>query len=308
MAELIKLNCPNCGKELDIPEDLGEFSCLYCGQRSNTARLLSLKLQGDEELVSRLEEVRERLVGAVTRYPDHYRKISKKEFFVTFDAYESDNRGLLKEMNVLLARYPAEMEKHLKTLCEGLVDGLEEHMLGDKRWKHKSKQSHVIFEVKVVLAIFLTPLARKLKLECAEPFRKQLHDSWMARYPKENWEPGDYDVLAKGFKKTKWCYITTATCQREGKPDNCPELTAFRAFRDGWLTEHGGGELIAEYYDKAPAIVACIDLCDDPRQRYEEIRRRWLAPCYEALREGRMEACKESYVSMVRELEGRYLN
>ncbi|MBO2526952.1 MAG: hypothetical protein CW335_02045 [Clostridiales bacterium] len=39
MAELIKGNCPNCGKPLEIPAELEEFSCLYCGERSKTADL-----------------------------------------------------------------------------------------------------------------------------------------------------------------------------------------------------------------------------------------------------------------------------
>lgn len=308
MAEMIKLTCPNCGKELEIPEGLEEFSCLYCGTRSNTAQLLKPKREVPEDLEARMADVQKRLPGTVTRYPDYYKKISKKDFFASFEAYESDNRSLLKELDALVTVHPDGMEACLKKVCEEFLDALEGHVMGDKRWKHKSSRSQILFEVKVVLAIFLTPLVRKMKLESAEPFRRQLHESWMARYPKEPWEPGDYDVLASGYKKTKWCYITTATCQREGKPDDCAELTAFRAFRDGWLTEHGGEALIAEYYEKAPAIVACIDLCDEPKARYEEIRQKWLAPCYEALREGRMEDCRESYISMVRELESRYLN
>lgn len=308
MAEMMKLTCPNCGKELEIPGELDEFSCLYCGTRSSVAELANSKAETPENFEERLADVQARLPGTVTRYPNHYKKLEKKDFFVTFEAYEVDNRELLKELDALAVVHPEGMEACIEKVCEDFLDALEKHMLGDKRWKHRSKQSQVIFEIKVVLAIFLTPLVRKMKLSMAESFRKRLHTSWKVRYPKENWEPGDYDVLAGGYKKRKLCYITTATCQSEGKPDDCPELMAFRAFRDGWLTEQGGEELIARYYDMAPAIVACIDLCDDSEKCYEEIRQRWLAPCYEALRQGRMEDCREEYISMVRTLEHRYLS
>ena len=33
MVEMITRLCPHCGKELQVPEELQEFSCLYCGQR-----------------------------------------------------------------------------------------------------------------------------------------------------------------------------------------------------------------------------------------------------------------------------------
>ena len=121
----------------------------------------------------------------------------------------------------------------------------------------------------------------------------------MRRWPKERWTPGDYDTLVGGFKKRKFCFITTATCQNEGKPDDCAELTAFRAFRDGWLTEHDGAALIERYYDVAPGIVACLDLCGDADEGYAEVRRRWLAPCYEALREGRYADCRADLLTLL---------
>lgn len=301
---MMKLTCPSCGKELEIPEGLEEYSCLFCGSRNRVAPTPALEAPAD--FSGRWAELKASLPGTVTGYPEHYKKLSKKDFFNTFEAYENENRSLLKEMDALLSVHPQGAELGAGELCASFMDALEAHMTGNKRWKRNKSQ--VFFETKVVLAIFLTPLARKLKLDHAETFRRGLHKAWMERFPKENWEPGDYDVLASGYKKFKWCYITTATCRSEGKADDCAELMSFRAFRDGWLTEQGGQALIEEYYDKAPAIVACIDLCDDAQRRYDEIRQSWLQPCYEALQEGRMADCRDSYVAMVRTLENRYLS
>ena len=65
--------------------------------------------------------------------------------------------------------------------------------------------------------------------------------------------------------------------------------------------------MIEKYYEIAPAIVTCIDLCDDGKARYAEVRERWLTPCYEALREERYADCRDTYVDMVQTLENRYL-
>ena len=88
---------------------------------------------------------------------------------------------------------------------------------------------------------------------------------------------------------------------------DCAELTAFRAFRDGWLRQRPDGpERIAEYYAVAPSIVAGVEYCDDAPARYAEIRSRWLGPCYAALQRGEMERCYDTYRDMVQTLQERY--
>lgn len=297
MAETIKLNCTNCGRELDIPSELEEFSCMYCGQRLCKSELLRPRTDAHEAEVT----LRERLPETITRYPDYYQKITRKDFEPAFDAYEAENRELL----LLLDDVPAE---RLPSLCTSLLDALDRHMQSDKRWNSKSRRSQVIFETKLVLAVFFCPLVKKLGLRCAESFCTELHTQWISRLPKENWLPGDYQVLVDGFRRRKLCFITTATCRSEGKPDDCAELTAFRAFRDGWLSRTADGQaLIDAYYDVAPSIVACIDYCDSPQECYAEIRSRWLTPCYRALCENRDADCRALYVDMVQTLCARYL-
>lgn len=76
------------------------------------------------------------------------------------------------------------------------------------------------------------------KLPSGREFADTLQAVWVERYPKSPFYVGDYETLAGGFRKKKFlglCFITTAVCEAEGKPDDCAELTAFRAFRDGYL-------------------------------------------------------------------------
>lgn len=163
---------------------------------------------------------------------------------------------------------------------------------------------------KIILAIFFVPMVRKLQLPVSEEFVTLLQKKWVGRYPKSPFYLGDYDSISGGFRKKflGLCFITTAVCQELGKPDNCAELTAFRAFRDGYLASQPDGEaLIHEYYNIAPGIVTCINTCSDRHTTYARIREEYLAPCYEDLLAGRNERCKTRYVQMVRDLEQEYL-
>ena len=150
------------------------------------------------------------------------------------------------------------------------------------------------------------------ELPSGREFADTLQAVWVERYPKSPFYVGDYETLAGGFRKKKFlglCFITTAVCEAEGKPDDCAELTAFRAFRDGYLkAQPDGAALIEEYYRIAPTIVMCIDVCGDRDARYAAIREQYLQPCYDALQAGDLAGCKTKYVRMVRDLEREYLS
>ena len=164
---------------------------------------------------------------------------------------------------------------------------------------------------KIVLAIFFVPMVRKQQLPISEEFVTILQKQWVERYPKSPFYLGDYESISGGFRKKflGLCFITTAVCEQEGKPDDCEELTAFRAFRDGYLRACPDGEaLIDEYYSIAPGIVSCINVCENRAEKYAAIREKWLEPCYQDLLAGRQASCKARYVEMVRSLEREYLS
>ena len=177
----------------------------------------------------------------------------------------------------------------------------------EKGWKGKGDME----DEKIILAIFFIPMVRKQNLPVSEEFAAIIQKLWVERYPKSPFYLGDYDSISAGFRKKflGLCFITTAVCQELGKPDDCEELTAFRAFRDGYLRQQPDGEaLIREYYNIAPGIVTCINTCSDRHASYARIREQYLAPCYEDLLAGREESCKVRYVQMVRDLEREYLS
>lgn len=308
MAETRKGNCPHCGKPLEIPAELEEFSCMYCGERMRIAELFAPARCTVCSAEDR-QYLREKLAAAANNYPDYHKRLGKEEFFAAFETYETENRAVFERLQACTPEYDPERGEFLRAVCTDLMDDIEAHMQADPRWEKTARRSEVFFEHKVVLAIFLTACMGKLELTVAEPFSEMLNRLWLERYPKEQWKPGNYETLVGGFKRFKFCFITTATCMSEGKPDDCDELTAFRAFRDGWLRAQPQGESqIAEYYAIAPVIVACVEFCDNSAERYREIRERWLARCYAALQADRPETCYACYADMVTTLKKRYLN
>lgn len=306
MSETVKGICPHCGKLLEIPAGLEKFSCLYCGARMGARELRSMDhCAGPSE--KELNDVEERLLRCVTDYPEYYKKMGKQDYLPAFERYEAENREVFERLSVYAMSCPQGRDAMVKEVVTDFLNRIEVYMQENPRWESKRRRDEVFFETKVVLALYLTPLARKLKLPVSEAFRSELHRQWMQRWPKQVWQPGDYETMVNGFRKLKFCFITTATCCHEGKPDDCAELTAFRAFRDGWLRNSEGGEaLIQEYYALAPAIVACIEYCDDSAECYAKIRSRWLESCYRALREERPADCRRLYVEMVQTLRNTY--
>ncbi|GHU49564.1 hypothetical protein FACS1894200_08330 [Spirochaetia bacterium] len=104
------------------------------------------------------------------------------------------------------------------------------------------------------------------------------------------------------------CFITTAVCGAFNKPDDCYELTQFRAFRDNWLAHQpGGSAIIRRYYDIAPRIVASINAAPNARYIYTAIQRDYLADCLAFIEQGRLDECKAKYTEMVENLEREWL-
>ena len=302
MAEVLKGNCPYCGNELEIPAHLQEFSCLYCGKRSHIDLLRSRQDFNRADLT----ELASQLPQTLKEYTELYKHINKKDYAKYFAAYEAQHDRLLKRLDLVVTSAPEGVEKASAQVVEVFLETLDRELHADKRYGSKMGNSTLLFEIKLVLALFLTPLVRKLHLAMAEPFREELQKQWLARYPKENWKAGDYEEIIGGFRKRRLCYLTTAVCSAEGKADDCAELTALRGFRDGWLKENGGQELIDRYYELAPTLVTIMDHCENSGEVYARLRTQWIDPCLDLLSRGENRACKEKYVSMVEYLQKRY--
>ena len=243
------------------------------------------------------------LISCVTGYPDYNQKITRDLYAPSFDTYRAGCAPVFERLNAAACT-----DEQIAAAADRLLDDLAAAWDGEKS---KTARQHRMTDDKIIVAIFLVPMVRAMELPVSEPFCKALQEKWCTRYPKDPFYLGSYDSIAGGFRKKflGLCFITTAVCQSRGLPDDCAELTAFRAFRDGYLrTCPDGAALIDEYYNIAPGIVACINICGDCDARYDAIRADYLDPCYRDLQAGKLEDCKNRYVRMVRALEKEYLS
>ena len=304
-GERIRGLCPKCGKELEIPGDLAEFSCLYCGARMKIGDLTAngnRQMETCQDPEDCFRQGVEGLVGAVTAYPRIMNHMTRTEFEDFFERYAEENRQAVLDLN---RAAQGAYEETAHRAAEEFQKGVERHL--DRVRKGLTSRDAQRENIKFALCLFLVPAIRREAAEISEPLAAALRQAWMEAYPKSPFELTTYEDLIAGFQRKKLCFITTAVTKSLGKPDDCPELTAFRAFRDGYLMSCPDGErLIREYYDVAPGIVTAISLAGEPGT-FREIWDRYLAPCYEDILSGRNESCKRTYTEMVQALEKKYL-
>ena len=306
--EFILGKCPKCMQELKVPASLAEFSCMYCGARLAQADLLT----GTEEAPAAPDDVSfgaalEGLSGCIRNYRGYHKRVTKTDYEPAFAEYEAGCRNVIVRLDAGVSGLPdSARSAQLRSAAERMLDDL------GADWAARKGSRFLFDEDKYVVALFFVPMVLRQELPSGREFADTLQAVWVERYPKSPFYVGDYETLAGGFRKKKFlglCFITTAVCEAEGKPDDCAELTAFRAFRDGYLKAQPDGEaLIEEYYRIAPTIVMCIDVCGDRAERYAAIREQYLQPCYDALQAGDLAGCKTKYVRMVRDLEREYLS
>ena len=296
--ETITLKCTSCGKEIQVPADLAEFSCLYCGAKHKMAELLPPTQPADEADRACAEA---HLLDCVRDFPNWFKQFNRKKYEPSFRAYAEAIRPCYEAMDRWVCAQPARREALLSAFADSFVAQWEAFQSSRKGRKRLE------FSDKLTLAWFTIPAVRSFGLSISEDFPRILRDKFNARYPDNRFELGTYEEIQGGFRKHGFCFVTTAVCEAEGKPDDCPELTAFRAFRDGWLSEtEQGRSMIAEYYELAPAIVAAMRYGDDEAACCAALRRDWLEPCYGDLRRGDYLACRNRYAAMIRGLKARY--
>ena len=266
MEDMITGLCPQCGHTLHIPAELASFSCMYCGTRLTKEQLAAeppAAQEADEDRAAYYDRAVSRLGWCIKNFGGYQKKIMRDVFFEAFETYETGCAPVIQELARGVA--PERQTQLLGRAAAAMLDELE------AGWQKKGDME----DEKIVLAIFFVPMVRKQQLPISEEFVTILQKQWVERYPKSPFYLGDYESISGGFRKKflGLCFITTAVCQELGKPDDCEELTAFRAFRDGYLRSRPDGEaLIREYYNIAPGIVTCINTCSDRHASYARSR------------------------------------
>ena len=298
--------CPNCGKALEIPDGLEEFSCLYCGERMQLSQLLKEAAAGTDAAED-YDIFRQGALRAAVDYPKSMDNMSKPLFFDYFEKYYAGCSAAFEALDRCARAGDTDRDALAQEAASWLMEQVDEWFRNQKGWKLRPRRSELRDRAKFTIAIFLVPTACRAAPAIGRQFSERLREQWMAKFPESPFELTTYEELVAGFKKTPFCFVTTAVCEFMGRPDDCAMLTDFRAFRDGYLRSRPGGEAeILEYYDIAPGIVIRIDHCEDRAKIYPALYRRYLAPCHEALKAGDDARCHSIYRDMMRELKKIY--
>ncbi len=312
MSEMKNGICPKCKKELSVPADLAEFSCVYCGERIlradwDAAEKAALEQKNATFLpLSALESQLKAFAANLTKCAYQHRKLAedfgkKHDYDKRFDEYSTQYIGLMNDMQrIVNSMLPEDRSKAFPLLGEAFMNEMQ-RVWDETRAKGRTREMD-----RMTIVIFLIPLIRLQGYDWCDDICLAIRDEWVKRYPKEMFHLAAYEDIAGGFRR-RLCFITTAVCENSGKSDDCYELTAFRRFRDEELAKTAEGRaLIDEYYRVAPAIVSCMKYFDDVNTRCREVDETYLTPCLRHIERGEHEACRNLYVKMVKDLEQRY--
>ena len=299
------LRCKSCGKEISVPSELDSFNCVYCGAK--LSRQDYFPVSGQRADPADLEFARSHIFDCIRDYPDYWKNFERQHYAERFRAYRDGIAEPYRVLDRYLCAAPDERQDVLNELAKLFLTEWERYHREDGKRQTKGALEKRMFETKLTLCFIAVPAIRDLGLSIGEDYTAVLRNAFVAAYPKNAFETMTFDELSAGFRKRKLCFITAAVCEAEGKPDDCAELTAFRAFRDGWLSQTPEGRaLVNDYYEVAPSIVQIMKHCDDAQKVCRRLRRQYLEPCYQDLQAGRYSACRDRYVSMVNELRNRY--
>lgn len=96
------------------------------------------------------------------------------------------------------------------------------------------------------------------------------------------------------------CFITTAVCKYDNKPDDCEDLMELRKFRDRYmLKDFSKNNIMHEYYNTAPYLVSKIERHKDKDEIYKTIRDTYIKPAVIACKEMNDTEAERIYTSMM---------
>ena len=297
----ISIKCPNCGKELKVPEDAENIVCMFCAQPIVISAQAGKETGGEEKecALSAVEEAKKALPDEIFTFNISINQMNVKVYPTVFKNFQDIIAPFWPAFNRAAA---LDEEKTIEEISELLFSGYSGQL-----WKSEKKYvSNKFFDCRFTIASLLIPSLLEQKSEAAEKLADVFLAKWNKEYPKRPLGKATYELILKGFKR-KFCFITTAACLALKKGDDCYELNALRNFRDNWLlSTEGGRKKVTEYYLFAPMIVQAINSSGKPKTEYERIWKSYLSPCLGFLEDCQNQRCEQKYESMMYELEKKW--
>lgn len=222
--------------------------------------------------------------------------------------YTSDMESIMEEYGEFLQEM-VQMCEESENMLELAASCIPEYAFSQlETIRSKRKRDIVSFDYNLNMVAYFMPLIGQIESEKTEELIKRMTDVWNEKMPGGKIAYSCYENIRDGFRRSIFCYITTAVCKSLGRPDDCYELNTLRKYRDTYLlaTEEGR-RMVDEYYNIAPTIVKRIDREENAASIYQNIWNTYLSPCIQFIEKGENEKCRDLYADMVRKLEAQYL-
>jgi hypothetical protein len=295
------IECPECSKEIQVPEELESVICTYCGAKFNIA---DYAYDGgmDEACAACYDNAVSILDNRLTLAQDASKVFNLQMYEPAFIRYYNILTGSLDYFDRAYRDYKGDKDKLVADYASEFGRRILENMGQAQKDKNAVMEDYVYLYI-----IFAVPAVMKYEKTYSDKMSDILLDTWNQRYPKRKLSKAGFEKINAGFKK-KWCFITTAVTKTLGLPDDCYELNSFRKFRDEYLAEQPLGRLeIMEYYMTAPSVVEAIDKSPSREQIYRDIWNRHLNQCLRLYEQNHFEQCRQSYEDMMSELREKWM-
>lgn len=212
---------------------------------------------------------------------------------------------LFKDLTDLIENTPEDVRDNVINELASVLPDYVKPIIANSDKKQKDKKE---LNYNLNMAVYIIPALTYSKNPNLEKLAHRTVELWNEKKVVSlTLKYSTYDDIDKGYKK-KLCYITTAVCQNQNKPDDCYELTTLRRYRDHYLMQTEQGKAIVdEYYNVAPGLVMMIDMQENKEQIYHNIYEEYLMPCIHHIEEKRNEECCDLYMQMVNNLKKTYL-
>lgn len=287
--------CSKCHKTFQIPEELDEIICIYCGHKMTVVEAMT------PEPVIDLAFEAEDLVHLMDYNRPVHELFNRSNYDKNFEAVFNQYKNSLGAYEQTYRQMDSDRQPDfVNQTAQAFITG-ENQRLAPLSTKEQKKR---LYQDNVYTALFVIPIIGHYKTIGTDALADELVHLWRETYKEHQITRGHYEEITGGFKKRRFCYITTAVCEGLGKDDHCQEMQILRQYRDHWLLlQEDGPALIDEYYTTAPAIVTHINSSPDKAGICQSIYDTYLLPCIRLINEGEYQKCKQHYITMIRTLQ-----
>ncbi len=252
------------------------------------------------------KEISDQLIQLFDASHKLVKETQRSTYKMDFEDLRNQYKPLIDEIKEMVKSADEDKKDSVIDEIASVIPDYAEAKIAQITNKHQKEDTGIDYNMD--MATYVVPLFTYTRDDDCQQVVEKMVEIWNERdITSLTLGVSTYEDIDNGYK-FRLCYITTAVCESQHKPDDCYELTTLRRYRDTYLMQNEEGRALVEaYYEIAPLIVLIINMQTDSARIYEEIYQEYLVPCLDALKCGEQEVCKERYIQMVMELKERYI-